>query len=88
MSTEGEEIRVQLARMEGKQDVTNERLNNVQTDIVDLRRVQHMHANDIQTLKATEHQRKGAVTAIKLLWALGGSGVVGLFALVARSLAI
>lgn len=86
MSSEGEEIRVQLARMEGKQDVTNERLNNVQTDIVDLRRVQHVHANDIQLLKATEHQRKGGVAAIKILWALGGSSIVGAIALLARGL--
>ena len=74
--------------MEGKQDVTNERLNNVQTDIVDLRRVQHMHANDLQSLKANEHQRKGAVTAIKLLWALGGSGVAAGFAILARGFQI
>jgi len=85
MSDDGE-IRIQLARMEGKQDVTNERLNNVQTDIVDIRRVQHAHSAEIQMLKTSDAQRgaraEGLTMGGKIAWgavsvlAGGGLGAV------------
>ena len=65
MSAE-DDIRVQLARMEGKQDVTNERLNNVQSELTDVRRVQHNHASDIQILKADKERRDGERSGIGL----------------------
>ena len=79
-----DDIRVQLARMEGKQDVTNERLSNVQTDIVEIRSVQRDHGSRLGILEAKENmrsgERKGVTVGGKLAWSaislLVGSGGV------------
>lgn len=81
-----DDIRVQLARIEGKQDVTNERLTNVQGDIAELRRVQSTHATDIQMLKADKNvrdgERRGLMASGRVLWAgiglIPGGAIVGL----------
>lgn len=82
------EIRVQLARMEGKQDVTNERLSNVQNDIVEMRAVQRDHSSRLGILEAKENirsgERKGLTLGSKVMWSAvslfaGGGGVFTIF---------
>lgn len=72
-----ESIRVQLARIEGKQDVTNERLSNVQSDISDLKLVQTNHGTRIGILEARNHlsdgERRGIATGGKALWLIIGT---------------
>lgn len=74
--SEDVDIRVQLARIEGKQDVTNERLSSVQNDIVDIRRVQRNHGDRLGILEADRNIRtgkqQGLSTAGRLLWAAAG----------------
>jgi hypothetical protein len=81
MTDDGESMRVQLARMEGKLDLSN--LRHDQTDAwkgtVDQRL--NRHSNDISSLQAIEHQRKGVG---KLIHWLSGGGVVAVGAAVAR----
>jgi hypothetical protein len=81
------EIRVQLARIEGKQDVTNERLSSVQNDIVDIRRVQRDHGGRINVLETDKSMRTGALQGLavsgRIIWAgigsiVGGGGIVAL----------
>jgi hypothetical protein len=84
MNGEDSEIRVQLARMEGKQDVTNERLSNVQNDIVEIRLVQRGHGDRLGVLEAKENmrsgERRGLSAAGRFVWAgigsiIGGGGI-------------
>jgi len=85
--SEDADIRVQLARIEGKQDVTNERLSNVQNDIVDIRRVQRNHGDRLGILEAENNTRagvqKGLSTAGRFAWAavglIPGGAVVAVF---------
>lgn len=88
--SEDNDIRVQLARMEGKQDVTNERLSNVQSDIVEIRSTQRDHGNRLGILEAKENmrsgERKGLSVAGRAIWAAvglipGGVIVAGLMRL-------
>jgi hypothetical protein len=76
---EGETIRVHLVRIEGKLDVTNERLNSVQTDITELRSVVRAHGDRLGILEAADNIRTGERSGIalsgRLLWA--GIGVIG-----------
>ena len=82
-----DDIRVQLARMEGKQDVANERLSNVQSDIIDLRRVQTNHGDRLGILEGDKNRRDGEHTGRsrtgEIMWRIlsfvGGSG--GVFAI-------
>ena len=84
------DILVQLARMEGKLDVTNERLNNVQTEIADIRRVQHRHSDRLGLLENDKNMRTGERNGLalggRLAWAgigliPGGAIVAGLMRL-------
>lgn len=85
-------MRVQLARMEGKLDLSN--LRHEQTDAwkitVDQRL--HRHGNDISVLQAAntlrDGQRQGFTLAVKAGWVLGGSGIMGMIALIARHFAL
>lgn len=74
--SEDTDIRVQLARIEGKQDVTNERLSSVQSDIVDIRRVQRNHGDRLGILEADKNikagERQGLATGGRILWAAIG----------------
>lgn len=94
MSDQGgdESLRVIMARMEGKLDLSNLRHDQTETRLTDLSNRVHGHANRIQSIEAREHvrdgERKGAALAIKVMWALGGSGVAGALALAARHFAI
>ena len=66
-------MRVQLARMEGKLDLSN--LKHDQTDkrLDNHEQRLHRHANDISTLQANEHlrngQRQGLAMGGKAIWA-------------------
>ena len=84
----GDDMRVQLTRIEGGINLLNERHETVKADIRDIREQQHRHSNRLGVLEASEHQRRGAAVAIKIMWALGGSGVAGALALIARSFAL
>jgi hypothetical protein len=88
MSADDNEIRVQLARMEGKQDVTNERLNNVQTDITDIRQVQHRHGTRLGALEADRNERvgqlKGLALSGRILWWFIGAIPVGIGAVLLK----
>lgn len=90
MTSEGGEPSnaVWLTRIEGKLDLSNLRHDQTDARLTNIDQRLHNHSNQITNLQAAEHQRKGGVAAIKLMWALGGSGVVGLLALVARSFQI
>lgn len=83
-----ESVRVQLARMEGKLDLSN--LRHEQTDAwkVTVDQRLHRHSNDISTLQAAEHlragERKGVTGTIKVAWAVGGGTVMALGAAIGR----
>ncbi len=88
--SEDTDIRVLLTRIEGKQDVTNERLNNVQSDIADLRKTQYAHGDRLGILEADKNVRSGALqglaTSGRILWAaigsiIGGGGIAALLRL-------
>jgi hypothetical protein len=86
MSAEGgPDTAIWLTRIEGKLDLSNLRHDQTDARLNTIDQRLHNHGNQITNLMASEHQRKGAAVAIKVMWALGGSGVVGLIALVARS---
>lgn len=72
-----EDISVQLTRIEGMLGVTNERLSNVQTDIADVRRVQHSHSDRLGILEADKNrrdgERKGIIASGRIVWALIGT---------------
>lgn len=81
------DIRVQLTRIEGALGVTNERLANLQSDIADIRRVQHGHGDRLGLLEADknrrEGERKGVINSGRVIgWtisaAVGGTGAFGL----------
>ena len=75
--TGDDEIRVQLARMEGKQDVANERLNSALNDIHDIRKTVHGHGNRIGVLEADKHlrdgERQGIAMTTRVMWAVVGA---------------
>ena len=69
-------ISIQLTRIEGLLGVTNERLANVQTDIVDIRHVQRSHGDRLGILEADKNirtgERKGFIASgWALIW-IGG----------------
>lgn len=82
------DIRVQLARIEGKQDVTNERLNNVQTEITDIRRTLHNHGDRLGILEADKNvrsgERQGLALSGRILWTIIGAVPVGIGAALLR----
>lgn len=84
MSEDTGGIRAQLARIEGKQDVTNERLETanrinderhqtVRADIARLDDAHHRVSSRVTTLEMDKHQRdgerSGIATSTKVLWA-------------------
>ena len=85
--SEGDDIRIQLVRMEGTLNLANERLGNVQTDITDIRRTQNSHGDRLGILEADRNRREGEHTGkirtSEIVWRalsfIGGSG--GVFAL-------
>jgi hypothetical protein len=76
VNPDDESMRVQLARMEGKLDLSN--LRHEQTDAwkVTVDQRLHRHSNDISALQQTEimrqGERKGISSAGKVLWAATG----------------
>ena len=90
--SEQEDIRVQLARMEGKQDVANERLETanrinderhtaVQSRFGTIEGRLDGHGTRITGLEQRETgrdgERRALLTSGKVLWALTGTGVGG-----------
>jgi hypothetical protein len=88
--SDSNDILVQLARIEGKQDVTNERLNNVQEQIASLRRTQDAHSGRIANLEADKNvragERQGIALGGRILWSIIGAVPVGIGALLLRVL--
>ena len=87
MSDFPDNISVQLVRIEGKLDVTNERLGNVQNDVAELRREQSRHSDRLGILEAEKNrrdgERKGLGIGGKVFLSVasaigGGSGVLAL----------
>ena len=80
MSDDG--IHVQLVRIEGKLDVTNERLSNVQNEIADIRIVQHRHSDRLGILESDRNvrtgERQGLAMGGKFLWTIIGAVPVGI----------
>lgn len=89
MSTEGDDMRAALVRIQGGVDLMNERLlhanqinderhNAVRADIKDIRETQHRHSNRIGVLEAhktlSEGERKGVTAAGRVAWA--GIGLI------------
>ena len=66
-------MRVQLARMEGKLDISNLKHDQVDKRLDNHEQRLHRHSNDISTLQANEHlrtgERKGLATSGRVLWA-------------------
>ena len=79
MSEGGDDIRVQLTRIEGGVTLLNERHENVKNDIREIREQQHRHSNRIGVLEADKHlregERKGFITTGRLAW---GAVTIGL----------
>lgn len=82
------ESKVQLTRIEGKLDLVNDRHETMKGDIVEVKTRLHSHSNRIGVLEARDHQRTGAVGAVKLLWAAGGVTLASIAAFAARSLGL
>ena len=80
MSDDG--IHVQLVRIEGKLDVTNERLSNVQNEIADIRIVQHRHGDRLGILESDRNvragERQGIALGGRILWTIIGAVPVGI----------
>lgn len=78
-----ESMRVQLARMEGKQDRLNDKVERFQADVIDLREGHHRLSNRVGVLEAhktlTEGQKQGFTVTGKLIgWGVGllaGTGI-------------
>lgn len=85
-----ESIRVLLERMNGKQDVSNERLEAIRTDVSDIRKTVADHGERIHALEndktLRDGERKGFGLAARVVWAVGGSGLTGAAVLIARTL--
>lgn len=90
MSADEEGVRVQLARMEGKLDLSNMRHDQMDARIKDHEQRLHRHSNDISTLQAkalfSEGKRQGFLTGGKVIWAgtgliFGGGGIAALMRL-------
>ncbi len=90
---EDDSIRVQLARMEGKQDVTNERLETANR-INDERHASVMarlssHGDRITGLETREvgrdGERKGLLAGGRILWALVGAVPIAAGAAILRA---
>lgn len=99
MTEDNPDIRAQLARMEGKQDVTNERLANlsalqderheaVKGDIRDIRETQQRHGTRIGALETArvmgEGERKGVALSTKVAVGIVTLASGGLGALIVR----
>ena len=83
-------MRVQLARIEGKMDLSNLRHDQVDKRLDIHEQRLHRHSNDISNLQAAEHhrtgERKGLAMGGRVLWAAvglipGGAIVAGLMRL-------
>lgn len=81
--SEDESVRVQLARMEGKLDLSNARHDSTDAWKVTVDQRLHKHGTDIGSLQAkalvNEAKRQGLLTGGKIVWTLvsllaGGSG--------------
>lgn len=81
--SEDESVRVQLARIEGKMDLSNARHDSTDAWKVTVDQRLHKHGTDIGSLQAkalvSEARRQGLLTGGKLLWTaitlvVGGSG--------------
>jgi hypothetical protein len=83
--SDNDDIRVQLARIEGKQDVTNAHLSNVQNDIADIRQVQYRHGDRLGILEADRNvrtgERQGLALGGRIIWTIIGAVPVGAVAL-------
>jgi hypothetical protein len=83
--SDNDDIRVQLARIEGKQDVTNAHLSNVQSDIADIRQVQYRHGDRLGILEADRNvrtgERQGLALGGRIIWTIIGAVPVGAVAL-------
>jgi hypothetical protein len=77
MAAEDESVRVQLARIEGKMDLSNMRHDKTEERINTHEKRLNRHSDDISTLQAKallrEGERKGLTTAGRFAWALIGS---------------
>jgi hypothetical protein len=82
--SDSNDILVQLARIEGKQDVTNAHLSNVQSDIADIRQVQYRHGDRLGILEADRNirtgERQGIALGGRILWLGIGAVPVGIAA--------
>ena len=92
MSTDDNGILIQLARMEGKLDVTNERLNSVRTEIADIRVVQHRHADRLGILENDKNvrtgERQGIAMGGRIIWTIIGAVPVGIAAVALKLLGV
>jgi hypothetical protein len=90
--SESDDIRVQLARIEGKQDVTNAHLSNVQADIADIRQVQYRHGDRLGILEADRNvrtgERQGLALGGRILWTIIGAVPVGIAAAALKLLGV
>jgi hypothetical protein len=88
MSGEGEDMRVQLARIEGKMDLSNLRHDQTEARLMDHDQRLHVHGNRLANIEAREHlregERKGIAMGGKAIQWLTGGGVVGILAMIAR----
>lgn len=84
------DIRVQLARMEGKQDVANERLNSFHADLLDIRKTLYGHGDRLGILEADKNvrsgERQGLAISGRILWSIIGAVPVGVGAIALKLL--
>lgn len=82
MSNEPEAVRVQLARIEGKMDLSNLRHDRTEERLTTIDKRLHQHSSHIGNLQAAntlrEGEAKGIAKTVKVAWLLGGSGATAL----------
>lgn len=99
--SDDDSIRVQLARMEGKMDVANERLETsnrineerhvaIQARLGTIDQRLHTHGNRIQILEANNHKKEGERAGLsmagKWIWIAAGLVPTALVAAVLRAM--
>lgn len=86
------DIRVQLERMEGTINLTNQKMDTVAANVSDLKREVSQHGDRIGKLEATGNialgERRGIGLAAKIMYAAGGGGLIGAAVFVARAFGV
>ena len=85
MSDEAD-IRVRLAEILGEIKLTNQKLDTLTGNVSDLKLDHSDLAARVTALETARSEQRGVITAARVLWGIGGGGVIALGAVIARAL--